>query len=885
MKRFARFLVALYVLTIIFTLIPSNTVQAALSSSIQEAYNNHIRVLITYQGKPQGMSFTVNASYLIDGSDTYLHAGTKYSVAIGGSGLRIKDDSGKILHEASSKIVLRPVDEPNGLITVGSYNYRGNMEFHRYTESGRAYVQPIAHLPLETYLVGVLPYEMSDSWPLEALKSQAVVARTFALRHMYAKRGRDWHVDDTTSFQVFKGYNKNHKNAIRAIEETKGIVLEYGNYLANVTYGASNGGYTEASENVWTSADPVLRSFPDEADTLARTVHFPHLAYTWSHTLKVDDRNGEKGLRGIFRGAIGDNGLSIGEFVSIDIDNIVRNESGSIREMKIIGTDGVLTLKKERPRNAFKDYRVRSTKYDIKYIPDERYAGSPKSGAPIQNFKAKLIQPINSMGIRYQAYVKGLGWQDWSYDGDDAVKTLSGQPIQGLKMELVDAPAGWKLQYRVYVEGQGWQNWTENGHIAGSGETTSPAIEAVEMRTVPSGTAIDLNRGFVSYQIMDSTQAWSEKVDDSPSSARYELSGVGYGHGVGMSQIGAYARARDYGHNYREILSFYFPGVTFETLLPAPALPSAPKPKPKPEPTPKPEPITPPKLDPPPVPKPDPGEFSIIHVGHSQRVGWQDWVKGDDISGTTGKALRLEALKIQLLGEEPGMGVKYRTYVEGTGWQSWMSNGDIAGTQGQSKRIEAIAIALDNVPGYSVQYQVHMQGVGWMDWVEDGQVAGLPGSGKRIEAIRIKLSNTSSSPEREPSLTYRAHVQSDGWQPFVKEGEMAGTEGRSLRLEALEIKLLDAPKDMKIKYRAHVEKDGWQSWVYGDHMAGTVGRSLRLEAIQIELEGAPPGYSIEYRAHVQGIGWQQDWVPEGSIAGTTGQGKRLEAIEIRLIKK
>ena len=128
----------------------------------------------------------------------------------------------------------------------------------------------------------------------------------------------------------------------------------------------------------------------DEADTL---VHFPHLAYTWSHTLKVDDRNGEKGLRGIFRGAIGDNGLSIGEFVSIDIDNIVRNESGSIREMKIIGTDGVLTLKKERPRNAFKDYRVRSTKYDIKYIPDERYAGSPKSGAPIQNFKAKLINP------------------------------------------------------------------------------------------------------------------------------------------------------------------------------------------------------------------------------------------------------------------------------------------------------------------------------------------------------------------------------------------------------------------------------------------------------------------------------------------------------------
>ena len=108
---------------------------------------------------------------------------------------------------------------------------------------------PILSLSVEDYLLGVVPYEMSDSFPLEALKAQAVCARTYALSHLNASRAYD--VVDTTNDQVFKGVDSSTKNAARAVQETAGIVGMYNGKLAECFYSASNGGQTELVENVW----------------------------------------------------------------------------------------------------------------------------------------------------------------------------------------------------------------------------------------------------------------------------------------------------------------------------------------------------------------------------------------------------------------------------------------------------------------------------------------------------------------------------------------------------------------------------------------------------------------------------------------------------------
>ena len=110
-------------------------------------------------------------------------------------------------------------------------------------------LRPVLTLSIEDYLQGVVPYEMSDSFPLEALKAQAVCARTYALSKVDASR--DYDVVDTTNDQVFCGIDPSDQNAIRAVKETAGVVGTHNGQLATCYYSASNGGQTELVENVW----------------------------------------------------------------------------------------------------------------------------------------------------------------------------------------------------------------------------------------------------------------------------------------------------------------------------------------------------------------------------------------------------------------------------------------------------------------------------------------------------------------------------------------------------------------------------------------------------------------------------------------------------------
>lgn len=110
-------------------------------------------------------------------------------------------------------------------------------------------IRPVLTLPLETYLLGVVPYEMNDSFPLEALKVQAVCARTYALSKLDSSA--EWDVVDNTNDQVFRGTPAKAENTARAVEETEGLVLTSGGRLITAWYSASNGGQTELPGNIW----------------------------------------------------------------------------------------------------------------------------------------------------------------------------------------------------------------------------------------------------------------------------------------------------------------------------------------------------------------------------------------------------------------------------------------------------------------------------------------------------------------------------------------------------------------------------------------------------------------------------------------------------------
>jgi beta-N-acetylglucosaminidase/uncharacterized protein YjdB len=286
---------------------------------------------------------------------------------------------------------------------------------------------------------------------------------------------------------------------------------------------------------------------------------------------------------------------------------------------------------------------------------------------------------------------------------------------------------------------------------------------------------------------------------------------------------------------------------------------------------------------------------SVVYTTHVQNIGWQDLVSDGVTAGTSGKALRLEGIKISLKDTPYSGGISYKTHVQDYGWLENVADGALSGTTGKSKRLEAIQINLtgEMAQYYDIYYRVHAENYGWLDWAKNGTSAGTAGLAKRLEAIEIVLvAKGGAAPGAtnrplviDPAVVYKTHVQDYGWLNDVSNGGTSGTVGKSKRMEAIKISLNKAPFPGGISYKTHVQDYGWMNSVSNGELSGTSGKSKRLEAIQINLTGEmEQHYDIYYRVHAETYGWL-GWAKNGESAGTAGFSKRLEAIEIVLVNK
>ena len=155
-----------------------------------------------------------------------------------------------------------------------NYNYRGGFEYFRRTGGN---VTVVNVLTLEDYVNGVICYEMGPSWPLEALKAQAVCARTYALRNMGSHSSYGFDICNSTYCQVYRGMGNGSasyspsKTSMQAVEETEGLVVTYNGKLAETPYSASFGGASEDAYYVWgsdtTNTYPYLQGVEDPYET------------------------------------------------------------------------------------------------------------------------------------------------------------------------------------------------------------------------------------------------------------------------------------------------------------------------------------------------------------------------------------------------------------------------------------------------------------------------------------------------------------------------------------------------------------------------------------------------------------------------------------------
>jgi stage II sporulation protein D len=243
------------------------------------AQSNSVSVKLTnYLGNLTEINFSVSGSYRVAESDTLLSSGVMYTSKIEGAKIVLYKNGTKIGSYTDAFTVVPTINKSNdGYVTIkGDKKYLGEVKF----DIDGNYIRPINTLSLEDYLKGVVPSEMPASWGdakyggLEALKAQAVAARTYVLR-----KG-SWEIDDSQSNQVYKGYDW-HPNTTRAVEETQGDVLMYGDSYANALYSSSNGGLILSNKNSWGTA--LVPYFTTKADPYDPKIS-PHIG--WSFDLE-----------------------------------------------------------------------------------------------------------------------------------------------------------------------------------------------------------------------------------------------------------------------------------------------------------------------------------------------------------------------------------------------------------------------------------------------------------------------------------------------------------------------------------------------------------------------------------------------------------------------
>lgn len=196
------------------------------------------------------------------------------------------DKSGKVLFMfASSQNVLRgkslSAANPNP-IKIGSGLYRGEVEFLRVSGSDMTIINV---LPFEEYVYGVVPNEMPAYSNIEALKAQAVAARTYSYKYMSKHAKYGFNVCSTTDCQVYKGYSSENANTNKAVDETRNMVVTYNGALAETLFSASTGGRTEDAENVWGSSVPYLKSVEDKYES-GKSYN-----YNWTMKFTADEIN------------------------------------------------------------------------------------------------------------------------------------------------------------------------------------------------------------------------------------------------------------------------------------------------------------------------------------------------------------------------------------------------------------------------------------------------------------------------------------------------------------------------------------------------------------------------------------------------------------------
>ncbi len=422
------------------------------------------------------------------------------------------------LHGEGAKLLVR--DEGNAplqLVERSDRKYRGDFEISQVNGQ----LALVNEVPLEQYLYSVVAGEVPSSWPQEALKAQAVAARSYALYNAGLNKFKVAGLVDTTLSQVYYGTNQEAASITQAVDGTAGEVLVAGGNIVEGIFSSNSGGVTADATEVWGNVNSVYASVASTEDTAAQAS-----LKSWYHVLLSGGLTGYVREDNVAMSATNSAGLAQ---LTVTTSNVMVRKLPLIQsDVEPIGKlnpgDQAIVLDKVQESSSYAWIRGPFTSEELLKTLKGKTATEPP--ATISNLEVTGRGPSGRV-----TQIKANG-QVLDVRYPDAFRSA----LNGLPSTLFDiVPTG-----RYTVQGAGGTATTE----AASGTTV---LSATGKTTAGSGGMV----------VMGSDQ--QARVVESGN--RFMFVGQGNGHGLGLSQWGAKGMA-DAGYDYQAILQHYYQNVT-----------------------------------------------------------------------------------------------------------------------------------------------------------------------------------------------------------------------------------------------------------------------------------------------------------------------------------
>lgn len=262
---------------------------------------------------------------------------------IGDNGeVTLLDSEGNIIYTLNDDLIITSKDCKDRKVKVEDRYYRGFIMFNVSLDK----LCVINYLSLEEYLYGVLPKEMGYSFHTEALKAQAIAARTYTIMNFNKHIEEGYNLCDATDCQAYGGMNVENAKTNEAVDDTEGMIITYNGYPIDAVYHSNSGGHTESASEVWGGNLPYLTGVPDEYSE-----SYPNSRWQ----LKMDSKE------------IGDKlcnySIDVGKVLDIIILDTTSN--GRVKELLIEGDEGKTTLSGDKFRTIIGSNTLKSTFFTI----------------------------------------------------------------------------------------------------------------------------------------------------------------------------------------------------------------------------------------------------------------------------------------------------------------------------------------------------------------------------------------------------------------------------------------------------------------------------------------------------------------------------------------